>query len=247
MALPSNPFTCQWAPGSPLSAVRNAAVLEYTNYLLRSLRSFPGGADPEEGLLSRMGIIWELLFSQWLGRFLLPSTGFKHSNLSERRQHLIFSIIFFYFCLILSFGARDGSQGFTHPKQPRLSTCTLSHLSSILHSHIPLVTGVNSNRDGVVSSCGLGFQVSVMRDGEHVCVCLGHLDTFFGEICTQGLCLLWNWAACFVPCSGSSGPIGQIIWKYTMPFQDYAAFHSMDGALWCPKSLRFHVVQFAYS
>lgn len=142
--------------------------------------------------------------------------------------------LFFYFCLILSFGARDGSQGFTHPKQPRLSTCTLSHLSSILHSHIPLVIGVNSNRAGVVSSCGLGFQVSVMRDGEHVCVCLGHLDTFFGEICTQGLCLLWNWAACFVPCSWSSGLIGQIIYKYTMPFQDYAAFHSMDGALWCP-------------
>lgn len=71
-------------------------MLEYTNYLLRSLRSFPGGADPEEGLLSRMGIVWELLFSQWLGRFLLPSTGFKHSNLSERRQHLIFSIIFLF-------------------------------------------------------------------------------------------------------------------------------------------------------
>lgn len=74
-------------------------MLEYTNYLLRSLCSFPGGADPEEGLLSRVGIIWELLFSQWLGRFLLPSTGFKHSNLSERRQHLIFSIIFFIFVL----------------------------------------------------------------------------------------------------------------------------------------------------
>lgn len=69
---------------------------EYTNYLLRSLCSFPGGADPEEGLLNRTRIIWEFLFSQWLCHFLSPPTGFEYSNLSERHQHLIFSITYIF-------------------------------------------------------------------------------------------------------------------------------------------------------
>lgn len=82
---------------------------EYTNYQLGSLCSFPGGADQEEGLLNRMGIIWELLFSQWLCRFLLPSSVYKYSSLSELRQHLIFSI-FFSFVLFLVLAPEIGAK-----------------------------------------------------------------------------------------------------------------------------------------
>lgn len=41
--------------------------------------------------------------------FLLPSTGFKHSNLSELRQHLIVSIVFIFVLfsvLVPEMGAR---------------------------------------------------------------------------------------------------------------------------------------------
>lgn len=86
-----------------------------------------------------------------------------------------------------------------------------------------------------------------MSDGEHVGVFIGYLlwrNLYARSLLTFKLDCLSGF--CFLPCSGSSAPIRQIISKYTMPSQDYTTFHSVDDVPSCPKSLSFDVVKFAY-
>lgn len=84
-----------------------------------------------------------------------------------------------------------------------------------------------------------------MSGGEQVCVVYWALEYFLWRnlFARFSIGLLVLFFCCTVLYSGSPGPSRQIICKHFMPFQECAASCSIDGALSCPKSLGFDVVQ----